>query len=141
MIVLDTNVVSEPTRASPSPAVGRWFRRVTASDLHTTAITEAEILLGLELMPRGRRKEELERATARMFQRLLFGRVLAFDRAAAREFASIAAERDRMGRPIKEADAQIAAIARVHGASIATRNLRDFEHCGIALIDPWSTKD
>ena len=141
MIILDTNVVSEPTRVSPSPIVGRWFRRVSASALHTTVITEAEILLGLELMPEGHRKTELERATARMFERILSGRVLAFDRAAAREFALVVAGREKIGQPVKAPDAQIAAIARVHGAAVATRNLSDFEHCGVRLIDPWTSKD
>jgi predicted nucleic acid-binding protein len=106
--------------------------------LHTTSITEAEILLGLELMPKGRRGDELERATLRMFQVILSGRVLPFDRAAARAYALIFAERQKIGRPIKQPDAQIAAIARSRGAAVATRNIADFEHCGIKVIDPWT---
>lgn len=138
MIILDTNVVSEPTRPAPSLVVSRWLARQDRDDLHTTAITEAEILLGLQLMPRGRRSEDLENATRRMFQFILSGRVLPFDRAAAHAYALIFAERQKLGRPIKQPDAQIAAIARSRGAAIATRNVADFEHCGVKVINPWT---
>ena len=138
MIILDTNVVSEPTRPEPSPTVRRWLARQNREHLHTTSITEAEILLGLELMPKGRRGHDLEKATLRMFQVILSGRVLPFDRAAARAYALVFAERQRLGRPVKQADAQIAAIARSRGAVVATRNGVDFEHCGIKVINPWT---
>ena len=138
MIILDTNVVSEPTRPTPSPLVRRWLAQQDRKELYTTTITEAEILLGLELMPRGRRAEQLGQVALHMFQVILSERVLPFDRAAARIYAVIFAERQRLGRPIKQPDAQIAAIARSRGAAIATRNVVDFEHCGIKVIDPWT---
>jgi predicted nucleic acid-binding protein len=122
----------------PSPDVQGWLARQDREKLHTTAITEAEIFLGLELMPKGQRGYDLEKATRRMFQVILSGRVLPFDRAAAHAYALVVAERQRLGRPIKQPDAQIAAIARSRGASLATRNVRDFEHCGINVINPWT---
>ena len=138
MIILDTNVVFEPTRPEPSPEVRRWLARQDRKQLHTTSITEAEILLGLELMPKGRRGHDLERATLRMFQVILSDRVLPFDRTAAHAYALVFAERQRLGRPIKQPDAQIAAIARSRGAAVATRNIADFEHCGVKVINPWT---
>ena len=138
MIILDTNVVSEPTRPVPSRVVTRWLARQGYLELHTTAITEAEILLGLELMPKGRRSLEAEKAALRMFRVILGGRVLPFDSAAAHAYAVITAERQRLGRPIDQPDAQIASIARSRGAAVATRNVADFEHCGIQVIDPWT---
>ena len=138
MIVLDTNIISEAGRPSPPDLLRRWFAHQSRSDLYTTAVTEAELLLGIELMPDGKRRFETERAYARIVERVLMGRVLAFDRSAAREFALIVFERRRIGRRIDEADAQIAAIARAHGATLATRNVTDFEHCGIEVVDPWS---
>jgi len=138
MIIVDTNVLSEPTRPSPSPRVLQWLDACDRSTTFTTAITEAEILLGLALMPEGRRRAELEVQTRNLFVVEFAGRVLPFDSAAARAFPDIVVARKRSGRPIKEADAQIAAIARAQGAAIATRNTVDFESCGIALIDPWA---
>jgi len=101
--------------------------------LFTTTISIAEILYGLELLPGGK----LRLSAEAMFARLFTGRVLIFDEAAARAFLSIAVERPLRGRPITMFDAQIAAIARVHGAALATRNSAAFEGCGIRLVNPW----
>ena len=136
MIVLDTNVVSEMTRQAPADAVKDWFDRQV--DLYTTAITQAEMLYGLERMPKGRRRDELFESLADIFNDLFAGRILSFDSVAAVSFAQVTAGRERIGRPIKQPDAQIAAIARARGASLATRNVRDFEHCGITVINPWT---
>ena len=138
MIVLDTNVVFEQTRPRPSETVLRWASHQRRTEMFTTAITEAEVLLGVELLPRGRKKEALSDQIRKIFEADFAGRVLSFDGSAAQEFAIIVSERLRMGRPINEADAQIAAIARSHGAIIATRNRKDFEHCGIEVVDPWT---
>lgn len=138
MIVLDTNVLSETLRPTPSARVLEWMRSEPASALFTTAITEAEMLYGIALLPEGRRRGSLEAVVELIFTEDLAGRVLPFDSAAAREFADIAAGRNRAGQPISDADARIAAIARSRGAALATRNIKDFAGCGLSLIDPWA---
>jgi len=137
MIVLDTNVLSETLRPKPADTVKRWMEAQPAATLFTTAICEAEILYGLALLPTGRRRAGLERAVAAIFEQELSGRILPFDSGAARAFAEIAAKRRRLGRPIDEFDAQIAAIASSHGAAVATRNVGDFADCGVRVISPW----
>jgi predicted nucleic acid-binding protein len=138
VIVLDANVLSEVIRPAPAKAVLDWLAAQPATQLFTTAISEAEILYGIALLPKGRRRASLDQAVRRMFAEDFTGRVLPFDGAAAEEFAAIAAARRREGRPIATFDAQIAAIARACGAALATRNVADFAACGIAIVDPWS---
>ncbi len=137
MIVLDTNVLSEAWRPKPSLRVEEWMRAQLLPSLFTTAITEAEILFGIALLPHRRRRSTLSTLVEAMFAEDLDGRVLPFDSAAAREYADIAGTRRRAGRPIAEADAQIAAIVRSRGATLATRNVADFAECGIPVISPW----
>jgi len=135
--VLDTNVLSELMRPKPSPRVVAWLTSQPATELFTTAITEAEIFYGIELLPKGKRREGLLAAAEAMFAEDLAGRVLEFGGDAARVFSRIAAHR-RLGKPITHADAQIAAIAQVHGAKLATRNASDFEDCAVDVVDPWN---
>lgn len=137
MIVLDTNVVSELMKAAPADEVVAWIGARPARSFYTTSITQAEILHGVRLLPPGHRREELEEAARAMFREDFDGRVLAFGTDAAPAYARIAVERREAGRPISQFDAQIAAIARCFGASLATRNVKDFEGCGIDVIDPW----
>jgi predicted nucleic acid-binding protein len=137
MIILDTNVLSELMRSSPAPRVVAWVAQQPAEQLWTTSITEAEIFYGVELLARGKRQAQLLAAAQTMFAEDLGGRVYGFDSDAARAFATIAATRRALGRPINHADAQIAAIAQLHGAKLASRNLADFQDCGIELVDPW----
>ena len=137
MIVLDTNVLSEGLRPSPSANVLRWMQSEPIAGLFTTAITEAELFYGAALLPDGRRRRSLEAVITQLLATQFTGRILPFDSAAAREFADIAATRRRAGRPIGEADARIAAIARSRGAILATRNVSDFAACGVTVIDPW----
>jgi predicted nucleic acid-binding protein len=137
VIVLDTNVLSEMMRPDPDSAVASWISARAASSLFTTTITQAEILYGLELLPSTKRRSRLEAAVSDMFATDFTGRVLPFDQAAAQAYAEIAAARRRAGRPIAQLDAQIAAIARSRDAGVATRNVADFEGCGIGVIDPW----
>jgi predicted nucleic acid-binding protein len=137
MIILDTNVLSEVIEPDPSPSVLAWLALPPPSTLYTTSITQAELLYGVELMPKGRRRSAVETSVRRMLAQDFAARILPFDSEAAEVFSQIAVSRRAMGRPISDADAQIAAIARSRGAALATRNIRDFEHCGIKVLDPW----
>jgi hypothetical protein len=138
MIVLDTSVISELARPAPDPRVRAWFRHRKAGEFFTTAITEAELRYRVVILPPGRRRNELASYVDRALAKFFVGHVLAFDSDAAGAYAEIAAGRRRAGRATSVFDAQIAAIVRAHGALLATRNVRDFQDCGIELIDPWS---
>ena len=137
MIVVDTNVISELTRQAPAPEVVSWLDALAADEVATTAITAAELLYGIERLPDGHRKAELSAAVHGLLSDDFQGRVLAFDEQAASRYAEIVSRRERLGRPIGVADAQIAAIFRATGATLATRNTDDFEETGIDLINPW----
>lgn len=137
MIILDTNVLSESLRDLPSPTVINWLDRHSPTELFTTAITEAEILYGVALLPDGRRKTLLHQGAQRLFLKLLRDRVLPFDSKAAHAYSQIASMRRALGRPMPQLDAQIGAIALANAAAIATRNTADFEGCGIELVNPW----
>jgi predicted nucleic acid-binding protein len=136
MIVLDTNVTSELMRPSPSPVVTAWVLARHSAELYTTSITLAEIGYGIERLPDGNRKDLL-RITAEQVFSAFAEHVLAFDAAAAFRYGAIVSGRDRVGAPIDGFDAQIAAICRVHAATLATRNVKDFEGTGIDVVDPW----
>ena len=138
MILLDTNVLSELIKPRPARRVVAWLDSQPTASLFTTSVTQAEILHGVMLLPLGRRRKAIQEAIVTMFEEDFAGRVLAFDSDAALPYAQIAVERRRAGRPISQFDAQIAAIAQSRGASVATRNVSDFEGCGVAVIDPWA---
>lgn len=138
MIVLDTNILSELMKAEPAERVMLWVMEHPNMSLYTTSVTQAEILHGIQLLPAGRRRRAFEVAAEAMFNEEFRGRVLAFDSDAARPYARITAHRRHAGRPISQFDAQIAAIAHVTGAAVATRNVADFEGCGIRLVNPWN---
>lgn len=137
MIVLDTNVVSELMRPSPAAAVREWVQARDAHEIHVTSVTLAETRYGIQRLPEGRRKELLRTAAGDVFA-IFHDRILSFDDAAATQYASIVTARDAIGRPIGGFDAQIAAICRVHGAALATRDARGFTGTGVDLIDPWN---
>lgn len=137
MIVLDTNVISELTREAPEPGVISWLDSLSAAEVATTAITAAELLYGAARLPSGHRKTELTAAIRRLLSDDFQGRILPFDERAARGYADIVTGRERLGRPIGVAGAQIAAICLISEAALATRNTDDFEETGIELIDPW----
>ena len=137
MIVLDTNVVSELMRPSPSPAVAEWVAGHDATDLFLTAIGEAELLAGVAVMPAGRRRDAVSSAIEAMLREDFAGRILPFDSGAARSYAAIVATRRRFGRPLSKFDGQIAAVAHSRSMAVATRNTRDFDDTGVDLIDPW----
>jgi predicted nucleic acid-binding protein len=137
MIILDTNIISELLRPIPSPQVEAWLAAQDGSTIYFTAVGEAELRHGVAILPMGRRRSILSEAIEDMLEKDFRERILPFDRAAARAYAAIAAERRIAGRPISQFDCQIAAIARTRDAAVATRNIVDFEGCGVELIDPW----
>lgn len=140
MIVLDTNVLSELTRRSPDAGVLTWLDSLPADEVAMTAITAAELLYGVARLPQGRRKTELTEAVHAMINTDFHGRVEPFDAPAADQYAVVVTSRERLGRPIPVADAQIAAICRARHATLATRNVKDFEDTGVDLMDPWHTR-
>lgn len=137
MIILDTNVVSELLRPAPEKRVVDWLAGLDGSVVYLTTITEAELRLGVAILPAGKRREGLAEMIDQIIREDFANRVLTFDSPAAIAFATIAASRRASGRPIAHADCQIAAIAQATGAEVATRNTPDFADCGIKLINPW----
>ena len=138
MILLDTNVVSELTRTAPNPSVIAWLDAQIPEEVYLSVITEAELHFGIAILPAGRRRERLASEIENMLREDFERRILSFDSRAARVHAEIAAVRRAIGKPISYADCQLAAIAKCHGAAVATRNVGDFKHCGIEVINPWS---
>ena len=137
ILILDTNVLSELMSNRPAEPVRRWFERQPRAHIHTTAITLAEISFGIALLPPGKRRSGLEALAQQIFAML--PPCLPFDREAALAYASLAARRQRDGLHIDTSDLQIAAIALVHHAAVATRNTTDFDDCGLQIINPWET--
>lgn len=137
MIVLDTNVVSELVRPTPSQAVIEWVDAHDSSDLVITALTAAEVRAGVALLPRGRRKRDVGLRMESLLVETFAGRVLAFDIDASAYYADILAARRLAGRPISAFDAQIAALCRQYESALATRNTADFTDTGIQLVNPW----
>jgi toxin FitB len=137
VIVLDTNVISELTRQSPMARVVSWLDSLTATEVSATAITAAELLSGVARLPSGRRKAQLEAAVHGLLTEDFRGRILPFEERAAERYAEVVTARERIGRPIGLADAQIAAICLAVQGTLATRNTADFEKTGIELVNPW----
>ena len=137
MIVLDTNVLSELIRPIPEPRVLVWLERQAGDTLFTTAISRGEMLYGAYRLPVGRRRDDLLKEIEAIFSRDMAGRVLPYDEAAADAHAELAALRRAQGRPSSQSDLMIAGIVRSLDATLATRNVRDFEGCDISLLDPW----
>jgi toxin FitB len=138
MFLLDTNILSAVMGTRPAPEVANWMTRQPADLLFTAAVCQAEILSGITVLPKGRRREALELAALAMFREDFAGRILPFDMDAAVIYAEFFVMRRSAGRPAAIADLMIASIARAHGASVVTRDTGDFEGCGLTLINPWS---
>lgn len=136
--LLDTNVVSELLRAAPEPTVLAWFAGQPSETLFVSAVTQAEMMLGARLLPAGKRRTSLEAALGAMFSEDFAGRILPFDSAAVSAYVDIVSARRATGRLISQFDAQIAAIAYEAGAKLATRNVIDFENCGVSVVNPWT---
>ena len=138
MIILDTNVVSELLRPSPDRTVETWVADRPAANLYFSAVGEAELRYGVAILPAGRRRDALASAIEAILREDFDERILPFDSAAARAYATIAAARHAAGRTASPSDCQIAAIARSSRMAVATRNVRDFDDMGIELLDPWA---
>ncbi|MDR2896549.1 MAG: type II toxin-antitoxin system VapC family toxin [Propionibacteriaceae bacterium] len=137
MIILDTNVISEPLRAHPAPSVAAWAQTLADKRVCTTAVTVGELAYGIARLPEGRRKQGLAAGVAAALTALGPGGVIPYDNTAAELVGAIIIEREHAGHPIQQADAQIAAICRATGATLATRNTPDFEGLGLVIINPW----
>lgn len=137
MIVLDTNIISEVMRPSPESAVLEWLDSQETQHLYLTTITLAEIRYGLSIMQDGGRKQRLMGQFETYVDKGFEGRILDFTADAATYYANIMSNRRRLGLPMSMADGQIAAIANVYNFSVATRNIKDFESCGLALVNPF----
>jgi predicted nucleic acid-binding protein len=138
MFVLDTNILSAMMSLHPPPEVMAWVDGQDEELLFTTSITEAEILSGLAIMTKGRRRRDLETAAAAIFANEFEGRVLPFDTTATAAYADLFAARRRIGKPTAPMDLMIASIARSHGASVVTRDAGGFDGCGLTVINPWA---
>lgn len=136
MIVLDTNVISEPFRALPDARVVAWM--TSQDDLAVSALSVAELLCGVARLPGGRRRDELAESIERILA-VHAGAVIPYDGKAARVYAAMYERRRSRGAPLAAEDGMIAASAFVHGAAIATRNVRDFADLGIEVVNPWDS--
>jgi len=137
VIIVDTNIISDVIGPRPTPSVFDWLRNQPVDDIWTTAITAAELRAGVAALIDGRRKRMLGEAVEQALYVDFSGRILPFDDAASVAYASISAARRRLGRNVGELDMQIAAIAVVRGATVATRNVTHFDESGVNLVNPW----
>ncbi len=137
MIIIDTNIVAELMKASPAGEVVSWMNDQEASGLFLTTITLGEIGYGLEILPQGKRRLQLEQGFERVIAEAFTGRILAFDEEAARLYGVLMGRRRAIGRPLSILDGQIASIARTRGYAVATRNVRDFVECGVDILNPF----
>lgn len=138
MILLDTNVVSEPMKPTPDPTVIHWLDQQPPESLYLSATSQAELLVGISRLPSGKRKRGLDAALTELLHNLFGDRILPFDSAAAEHFAKLVPFAESRGKSIAFADATIAAIAAAHRLTVATRDAAVFQAAGVPVIDPWS---
>lgn len=139
MIILDTNVVSEPMKPNGNPAVRDWLDRQAAETLYLTATSLSELLVGIEMLPHGKRKEGLAAALNELLVSLFGPRILPFDRQAAMAYAPLVGRARAAGCLVSVADGQIGAIADVYGFAVATRDTAPFIATGVLVINPWES--
>lgn len=137
MILLDTNIISELMKKVPSANVINWLDQQDVTQLFITSITIAEISYGLNALPTGERRRYLEDAFNKSIRDTFKHRILFFDETAAHQHGKLMSHRKQLGKPLSILDGQIAAVVSIHGASLATRNVRDFSDCEIDLINPF----
>ena len=140
MIILDTNVLSALMRTRPDAEVAAWLDQQPAESVWITAVTVFEARFGIALLAPGRRRQEIEKAFTKMLSQDLEGRVLDFDQASAERAATLAAVRQRSGRPVDFRDTQIAGIALARHGTLATRNTKHFEDLSVTVINPWEAR-
>ena len=138
MIILDTNIISEFMTSPPASSVLEWLNAQDSLSLYLTTISIAEIGFGLRILPIGKRRSLLEERFEQFVTTAFESRILSFDEVAARKYGEIKGHRKEIGRPLSDLDGQIAAIAQANGCVIATRNTKDFEFCGVELINPFN---
>jgi predicted nucleic acid-binding protein len=138
VIILDTNVISEPLRLKPNPAVVAWLDEQSAETLYTTATSLSELWVGIEALPKGKRKAGLKAALTELLPVLFGDRILPFDTAAAMRYAELVVRAQAKGHAISVGDGQIAAIAAVHGYRVATRDTAPFLAARVAVVNPWA---
>ncbi|WP_322086867.1 type II toxin-antitoxin system VapC family toxin [Burkholderia sp. BCC1999] len=138
MILVDTNVISEPLRREPSAAVIEWLDAQNVETLFLAATSLAEIRLGVAVLPEGRRREWLHQSIEQRVLPLFRGRILPFDDAASKAYASLRARALAAGAAIAPSDGFIAGTAEANGLIVATRDVTPFEAMGIRVIDPWA---
>ena len=137
MIILDTNVVSEPLRPRPDARVIAWLDRQELETMYLASVSLAELLLGVELMPNGRRRREFSASLQALVGDLVADRIVAFDQKSAKSYATLVARARSKGLAISMSDAQIAAVAAARGFAVATRDVAAFRAAGVDVINPW----
>lgn len=137
MIILDTNVISEVMRPQPNTQVMSWLKKYPVEELAITSISIAEISYGLKRLPVGRRRDSLQWRFQMFIDQGFSDRIFPFEERAAEIYADIIVDRKQQGKPIEVMDAMIASIALLKTATLATRNVSDFENCGLELVNPW----
>ncbi len=137
MILVDTNIISELMKPRPSQTVVEWFDNTDPVTVFVSTVTIGEIIYGLNLLPQGKRRQQLTKAFQAVIAEAFSQRIVSFDEAAALIYGELMAQRQKMGRPMAIGDGQIAAIASARGYILATRNVRDFEDCGLTLVNPF----
>lgn len=137
-ILLDTNIISELMKSTPDQNVTAWLDQQNVLTLYITSVSVAEIYYGLNLLPAGKKGSSLEMAFNNVIETIFSQRVLAFNTVAASHYGVIMAEREKLGRRMSALDGQIAAIAKMSNALLATRNIKDFVQTGIEVFNPFT---
>ena len=137
MILLDTNVISEPLRRDPHTRVLEWIDAQALETLYLSVITVAELRAGIALIPAGKRRDSLHENLEKRLLPMFANRVLSFDMACTTAYAGLLAKSRAAGLTVETADAFIAAIALANGFAVATRDTRPFETAGVNVINPW----
>ena len=140
MILLDTNVVSEPLKLTGDVGVSAWIDAQIIETLYLSAISLAELRFGIASLPSGKRRDSLHTSVEQRILPLFAGRILPFDTAASEAYAQIRARARTQGKAISPADGYIAATAATHGLMVATRDTGPFEAAGLTVINPWNTR-
>ena len=140
MILLDTNVVSEPMRQRPDRRVQDWLDAQAIETLYLSTISLSELLLGIETLPAGRRRRALAGSLGERIAGLFGDRIIAFDVAAAEAYGRVVVSARRHGHAISVADGQIAAIAASRGLTVASRDETPFQAAGLVVINPWTAE-